>query len=168
MQQAFAEWNADADEPVRVRIGLHTGEAIREADDFFGTHVNLAARVGGAARGGEILVSPVVRALVEGSDGLRLDRGRQVRMKGFDAPQHVHRVLWDPDDEPAPLPDSLTAREGEVLSHIASGETNAEIAEALVISPATVTRHVSNILTKTDLSNRTELARYATEQGLTD
>ncbi len=168
MQQAFAARNTQADETIRVRIGLHTGEAIKEADDFFGRHVNLAARVGGAANGGEILVSPVVRALVEGSSGLRLDRGRQVRLKGFEAPQHLHRVLWAADDEPAPFPDGLTTREGEVLRHIAAGETNVEIAEALVISPATVTRHVSNILNKTNLSNRTELARYATEQGLTD
>ncbi len=52
------------------------------------------------------------------------------------------------------------------MRHIAAGETNVEIAEALVISPATVTRHVSNILNKTNLSNRTELARYATEHDL--
>ena len=51
MQQAFGQRNAYADETVRVRIGLHRGEAIREADDFFGTHVNFAARVGGAAQG---------------------------------------------------------------------------------------------------------------------
>ena len=50
MQRAFAEHNAAAAEPVAVRIGLHTGEAIREADDFFGSHVNLAARVGAVGR----------------------------------------------------------------------------------------------------------------------
>ncbi len=77
--------------------------------------------------------------------------------------RQARRLAADPFD----YPDGLTAREGEVLRHIAAGETNAKIAEALVISPATVTRHVTNILTKTDLSNRTELARYATEQGLT-
>ena len=91
-----------------------------------------------------------------------------VQGRGDEGSRSTHRVLWDADVEPAPLPDGLTAREGEVLRHIAAGETNARIAEALVISPATVTRHVTNILTKTDLSNRTELARYATEQGITD
>ncbi len=80
----------------------------------------------------------------------------------------MHRVLWAAEDEPAPFPDGLTPREAEVLRHIAAGETNAEIAAALVISRATVSRHVNNILTKTDLSNRTELARYATEQALTE
>ena len=44
-------------ERVRVRIGLHTGEAIREEGDFFGRSVILAARIAAQARGGEILVS---------------------------------------------------------------------------------------------------------------
>src|SRR3989337_1646141 len=38
-------------EPIRVRIGLHTGEVIREGEDFFGKHVNLAARIAGPASG---------------------------------------------------------------------------------------------------------------------
>ena len=42
--------------PIKVRIGLHTGEAIRQADDFYGRNVILAARIGAAADGGEILV----------------------------------------------------------------------------------------------------------------
>ncbi len=80
----------------------------------------------------------------------------------------MHRVLWRGDEDPAPLPDRLTRREAEVLSHVAAGETNLEIAEALVVATATVTRHVSNILKKTGLSRRTELVRYAAEHGLTD
>jgi pimeloyl-ACP methyl ester carboxylesterase/DNA-binding CsgD family transcriptional regulator len=63
-------------------------------------------------------------------------------------------------------PDGLTGRELEVLRLVASGKRNVEIAETLVISPATVTRHVSNILKKTVLSNRTELARYAARRHL--
>ncbi|MEE9285691.1 MAG: AAA family ATPase, partial [Dehalococcoidia bacterium] len=54
IQRAFAERNESAEEPIRVRIGLHTGEAIKEADDFFGKNVILAARIAGQAQGGEI------------------------------------------------------------------------------------------------------------------
>ena len=61
---------------------------------------------------------------------------------------------------------TLTPREREVLALVAVGQRNRDIAERLAISSATVTRHVSNILTKTGCSNRTELGRYATDHGL--
>ena len=54
----------------------------------------------------------------------------------------------------------------EIVALVAQGLSNSAIAGELVISPGTVTRHVSNILTKTGLSNRTELARLAFESGL--
>ena len=54
--------------------------------------------------------------------------------------------------------DSLSAREDEVARHIADGGSNREIAEALLVSPKTVERHVTNILSKLGLRNRTELA----------
>ena len=63
-------------------------------------------------------------------------------------------------------PDGLTPREVEVLRLV--GLRSRGIAEDLVIAPATVTRHISNILNKTGLSNRTELSRYASEHGLID
>lgn len=65
-------------------------------------------------------------------------------------------------------PDGLSEREVEVIQQLADGKTNAQVGELLVISPGTVGRHVSNILNKTGLSNRTQLARYATEHGLLD
>lgn len=61
----------------------------------------------------------------------------------------------------------LSPRELAVLRGIADASTNAEIAEALVISPSTVARHVSNMLAKTGLKNRADLTRYAVENGLT-
>jgi class 3 adenylate cyclase len=94
MQRAFAARNAQADEPVRVRIGLHTGEAIKEADDFFGMHVNLAARVGGAAQGDEILVSGLLKALTESAGEFTFDQGREVELKGITGAQRVHAVEW--------------------------------------------------------------------------
>jgi DNA-binding NarL/FixJ family response regulator len=63
-------------------------------------------------------------------------------------------------------PDGLSTREVEVLRLIAAGKSNPQIAEELVISLNTVQRHVSNILAKTGLSNRTEAASYATRNGL--
>ncbi len=57
IQREVASAFADGAAPVRVRIGVHTGDALHEADQFFGTTVHYAARVAGHALAGEILVS---------------------------------------------------------------------------------------------------------------
>jgi len=71
---------------------------------------------------------------------------------------------------PAPSPqselDALTAREREVLQHIARGYMYKEIALRLDISPKTVEAHVSSVLRKLQLSSRHELTRWAAERGL--
>ena len=61
-----------------------------------------------------------------------------------------------------------TARELQVLSYVGLGATNDAIAEAMKISHRTVTTHIHNILNKLNLSNRTQAAIYAQEQGLVD
>ncbi|WHY21532.1 response regulator transcription factor [Paenibacillus sp. G2S3] len=62
--------------------------------------------------------------------------------------------------------ESLTAREKEILSCVSSGSKNKEIALSLGISEHTVKNHLKNILQKLQLQNRTQLTRYALEQGL--
>jgi DNA-binding CsgD family transcriptional regulator len=63
-------------------------------------------------------------------------------------------------------PDSLSEREVEVLRLVASGKSNKQIADELVISLNTVTHHVSNIFNKSGSTNRTEAAAYAHRTGL--
>ncbi|MFD3518764.1 response regulator [Streptomyces sp. NPDC058657] len=63
---------------------------------------------------------------------------------------------------------ALTDREREVLALIADGRSNREIARALVLSEKTVKTHVSNILMKLDLADRTQAALWAVRHGLTD
>lgn len=65
-----------------------------------------------------------------------------------------------------PTEEPLTARELEVLRLVAQGRANQEIAEALVIGEGTVRTHVSNILSKLHLANRTQAALYALREGL--
>jgi two-component system response regulator NreC len=68
---------------------------------------------------------------------------------------------------PAGQPDSeLTEREAEVLTYLAEGANNEEIANALVISPKTVARHRENIMRKLNLHSRSELVRYAIRKGI--
>jgi class 3 adenylate cyclase len=93
MQRAFAEHNESAEEPILVRVGLNAGEPIAEEKDLFGTAVNLAARIAGKAKGGEILASDVVRQLVAGKDFLFTDRG-EVALRGFDEPVRLYEVRW--------------------------------------------------------------------------
>lgn len=65
-------------------------------------------------------------------------------------------------------PEELTERELEVLRLIARGQSNREIARELVISEKTVKTHVSNILSKLHLADRTQAAIYALREGLAD
>ena len=67
---------------------------------------------------------------------------------------------------PAARPDGLSSREIEVLRLIAQGASNREIAETLVISEGTVKNHISNILGRLGLRDRTQAALYARENGL--
>ena len=68
--------------------------------------------------------------------------------------------------EPPPAAGDLTGREIEVLALVASGMTNRDIAEELVISQKTVATHVSHILTKLGVPNRSAATAYAHEHGL--
>ena len=83
-------------EHVKVRIGLHAGEAIKDGDDFYGKNVILASRVAGKAVGGEILVSSLVRSLVESSIETRTLFGeqREVELKGLTGTHTVFPVRW--------------------------------------------------------------------------
>ncbi len=79
----------------------------------------------------------------------------------------IQEVARQPQAEP--VEDSiLTQREREVTRLVAQGKSNREIAETLVISEKTAKAHVSNILGKLGLEDRTQLAIYAIKHGLVD
>ena len=95
IQRAFAARNAqNAAEPVRVRIGLHCGEAIEDADKFFGLTVILAARIAAQAKGEEILVSSALAGAAEADTELKLGSEHEVELKGISEPQQVYALSW--------------------------------------------------------------------------
>jgi len=93
IQKALLACNESAEEPVKVRMGLHAGEVIKEGEDFFGRNVIMAARVASQANGGEILTSGVVKALLSGSDVTWGD-SRTVELKGLSGEHEIWAVEW--------------------------------------------------------------------------
>ena len=89
IQQEIGRAFSDGSPPIRVRIGVHTGDALNEADGFFGRTVHYAARVAGQALGGEVLVSSVVHDLVSGA-GIDFQENREVELKGLEG---LHRLF---------------------------------------------------------------------------
>ncbi|MCO5986369.1 response regulator transcription factor [Actinoallomurus spadix] len=82
------------------------------------------------------------------------------------APEAAEAMLAPAQADPGA--GALTEREREVLVQIARGRSNREIARALVVSEKTVKTHVSNILLKLGLQDRTQAALYAVRHGLAD
>ena len=78
------------------------------------------------------------------------------------------QVVHPSGSSPEPLSEEVTPREREVIRLVAQGRSNHEIAQELVISEKTVKTHVSNILGKLQLTDRTQLAIYAIKHGLVD
>jgi NarL family two-component system response regulator LiaR len=80
----------------------------------------------------------------------------------------MKQVSQQPAPEPAPSAAALTQRESEVIRLVAHGRSNREIAETLFISEKTAKAHISNILAKLGLEDRTQMAIYALRNGLVD
>jgi class 3 adenylate cyclase len=93
IQSALATRNTTAEEPLRVRIGLHAGNCVREDGDFYGRNVILASRIAGQAKGGEIMVSSPLRDLVGASlEPSAFESSRDVELKGLSGVHTVYAV----------------------------------------------------------------------------
>ncbi len=103
-----------------------------------------------------------IRAVHRGEARLHPNIARKL----MDATRVSHQAV--PGREGQSTVGDLTEREREVIRLVAQGRSNSEIARALVISDKTVKTHVSNILSKLDLQDRTQLAIYAIKNGLVD
>jgi DNA-binding NarL/FixJ family response regulator len=90
----------DSAPDLRVRMGMHTGEPAVREDDLHGRTVVKASRIAGLARGGEILVSSVVRELAEADEDLGaelwFEEGREVELRGLRGRHLIMAARWDP------------------------------------------------------------------------
>ena len=96
-QRALGRQDWPTSEPIRVRMGVHTGPAEQRADNFFGPTVNRAARLMSAGHGGQILVSEVSASLLEFDHGLlRLGERRLADVDGVDVVYQVGAERFPP------------------------------------------------------------------------
>jgi class 3 adenylate cyclase len=95
IQRAFNhDVPADGAEPIAVHIGIHTGDAVAEGDDYLGRTVIVASRLADAARAGEILVSSLSEQLVQGSGEFAFDGHRETPLKGMTRGQQSATLAW--------------------------------------------------------------------------
>jgi class 3 adenylate cyclase/tetratricopeptide (TPR) repeat protein len=93
IQEAITEYSKQHPErKIRIRIGLNTGEVVEEAGDIFGAAVNMAARVAGKAKGGQVLVSEIVRQLVGPTSELKFELRGRYTLKGFPDRWRLHQA----------------------------------------------------------------------------
>src|SRR6478672_10474047 len=123
--------------PVRVRMGIHTGEPLRTDEGYVGMDVHRAARIAAAGHGGQILISHTTRDLVEADlpDELSLvDLGAH-RLKDLSTPQQIFQLLGDGLDREFPSLSTLDNRPTnlplQVTPLIGRERELAEIAEVL-------------------------------------
>lgn len=87
-----------------VRVGMHTGEALERDGDWFGTSVNIAARVSAIASGGEVLLTQATKAAAGEPAGVRLhERGRQT-LKNIGEPVLLYAAVREGECDAAGLP----------------------------------------------------------------
>ena len=94
LRTAIQIQNDTDDAPFAVRIGVHSGEVMRTADDILGLTVNKAARVAAAAGEGEILISSTTKDLIGRMEGVEMGEARMVTLKGISGPHQIVPVEW--------------------------------------------------------------------------
>jgi class 3 adenylate cyclase len=95
LERAFAGRSFSGSQALSIRIGVHSGFVIADADDFYGRNVVLAARIADRARGGEILVSEAVKQYTESDPSLDFEPRGEHRLKGLIGEHPVYALLWE-------------------------------------------------------------------------
>lgn len=99
LQRVLSRYNAaEPIQPLRVRVGLHTGNIFQLDDDFLGKAVVLAARITGHAQGGEVLVSSACREYTRSVGRWRYGPAMELRPKGLASVEQVYPLDWSADE----------------------------------------------------------------------
>jgi DNA-binding CsgD family transcriptional regulator len=151
---AIAMASGEADEAIPILQGLARRlEEMGRLEDLLWTRIDLGRAIARIDRAGAVEAFTEAASLAERTGARSQGRliASELRRLGVRA--------WRRGSAAGPSGlTALTSRELEVVNLVASGSSNREIADALVLSPKTVERHVTNALAKLGLRNRTELA----------
>lgn len=109
MQQAVRAHNRDDGPRLRLRIGIHTGEPVREDDDYFGQPVVVAKRLCDRAEGGQIVVSDLFESIVGPRGGFEFEDLGWLALKGVGTPVPGRALLWEA------APDGTSSRPQQVV-----------------------------------------------------
>ncbi|MBA3552995.1 MAG: AAA family ATPase [Actinobacteria bacterium] len=132
---AIHDWSHGS--PVRVRMGLHTGEGVLSGDSYVGIDVNRAARVADAGHGGQILISGATRELVERTlpDDVSVRDLGEHRLKDIVHPERLHDLVVEGLRDDFPPPRTLDARPNnlpvQLTSFVGREEEIAEVRQIL-------------------------------------
>mgnify|MGYP001186744077 CR=1 FL=1 len=85
----------EADIDVYLRIGINTGEAILENDDYFGRAVNEVARICAQAESDEIIVSSTSKTMADSAGDIKFGDSRKIQLKGLPGTHLVYSVIWE-------------------------------------------------------------------------
>ncbi len=119
---AAEPWPDDA--TIRVRMGVHSGEARTEGGSLVGIDINRAARIAAAAHGGQVLVSGATRALVrdrdEALEGIAFRDLGSHRLKDLDEPERLYQLVADGLRSEFPPPKTVDARPNNLPAQLTS------------------------------------------------
>jgi predicted ATPase/class 3 adenylate cyclase len=121
-QRGLAAHDWPPGRPVRVRMGLHTGEGVLGGDNYVGLDVNRAARIAAAGHGGQVIVSDATRGLVEHAlpEGVSFRDLGPHRLKDIAQPEHLHELLVQGLRANFPPPRTLDARRDNLPRQLTS------------------------------------------------
>jgi predicted ATPase/class 3 adenylate cyclase len=166
IQRSLSE--ASFEEPVRVRMGLHTGEGRLGGENYIGIDVNRAARIAAAGHGGQVLLSDTTRSLVEHSlpEDIGLKDLGDHRLKDLAHPEHLYQLVIQGLHEDFPPPRTLDARPNnlpvQITSFIGRDKELAQVKNLLVNGTRLLT------LTGPGGTGKTRLALQAAAETLTE
>jgi predicted ATPase/class 3 adenylate cyclase len=146
-QRALGEEPWPAEGSVRVRIGLHSGEAVREGDDYVGLDVHRTARIMAASHGGQIVMSEAARAALGTlPDGVDVRDLGEHRLRDLSMRERLYQVLTDELDAPFPplrtvdaIPNNLPAQATELIGRHAELASLRELIDTPAVRLITLT-----------------------------
>ncbi len=125
-QTALKVYNetASPQKKINIRIGLNTGNAIKDKDDYFGDAVNVAARIESAGSAGQVLVSQSVFNAVKEEDSILIRHHGQKAVKGKSEPLELYRVFLSQDELTSAENEAQKARESKASQENSDRESS--------------------------------------------